>query len=297
MAAWLADRRPDGVLHLAGTRSEVSSTLMSELNTCFAASLMEALVLGRLDRVPILLIGSAAEYGHVSSPAPLTEQSPAHPRSHYGQTKLAQTQLGLAAAQRGQPVVAARVFNVLGRGMPSYLSLPSFAGQLRDIAAGRTEAVLRTGPLSAVRDFLPVTVVAEVLADLIRLPAAYGQLVNVCGGRPYLMRDIVNRMIGLSGIAVTLHEMEGESGADIAYGDPSRLKGLLRSAGFGPLRNADIAEVMEDSGCPVAGTDGNRTLLPTWKPQAPRHRACRTADIPAAGSPVHAHTVSPPAEN
>jgi nucleoside-diphosphate-sugar epimerase len=57
-----------------------------------------------------LLAGSAGEYGEVANKElPITESHTPRPYSHYGISKLAQTQLGLAEARLTRPVIIAAV--------------------------------------------------------------------------------------------------------------------------------------------------------------------------------------------
>lgn len=249
-AVLLADWRPDGILHLAGTVDASKPEKLFALNAGYAAILLEALARSEFRRCPLVLVGSAAEYGPLpNSLVPLDETAPTEPRSLYGISKLAQSRIGLAAARCGQPVVVARPFNVIGAGMPSMLSLPSFAQRIA--AADTMGRPLPAGNLNAVRDFISVQSTAEALATLLECPGVHGRVVNLCGGRPYRIGDVVDRMIHLSGKAVNADLSNSCDGmTDIAYGDPS-LAASLTGWRAPPLRDADLLAVMREHGCPL----------------------------------------------
>src|SRR6185295_9539377 len=91
----------------------------------------------------------------------------------------------------------ARIFNPIGPGMGRHLALGDFARQL----AGSNElpAILRVGNLDVFRDFIDVRDLVAILVGLSTNPQAIGRVLNVCSGRGLLLRDIVARMVSLSG--------------------------------------------------------------------------------------------------
>lgn len=195
----LATSRPDIVLHCAGETRSANSRACFEANAILAGELLAA-VADASAPVRVILVGSAAEYGIVPARAqPVPETHPCAPRTEYGVAKYAQTLLGLAAAARGLPVLMARMFNPVGIGMPSHLALPSFARQL---AAG--QRVLRVGDLSAERDFLDVAEAARILLGLAALPTWPWPLVNLCSGRAYSLRGLLDQLVAATGLHVTI---------------------------------------------------------------------------------------------
>lgn len=193
---------PVMVFHLAGNSGNADHQEVFRVNTVYGANLLDA-VAGLAHPPRVLLAGSAAEYGVVTEAAlPLSETSCCQPAGPYGISKLAQTQYGLAAANAGLPVVVARLFNIVGHGMPLHLALGSFADQIRAMPAHG--GVLQTGPLDRERDFVEASSTAEVLVDLINNPAAFGQIVNICSGQPTSLRRYVEALIAISGKSIKL---------------------------------------------------------------------------------------------
>lgn len=202
--------QPTLVFHLAGTTAVDPLEEAYRVNVLFCAHLLAAA--RSLPAPPrLLLAGSAAEYGPIPERLlPVTEDAACNPISVYGITKLAQTLHGLAAAAAGLPVVVARLFNVVGGGMPEHLALGSFASQIRAMPAAG--GVLRTGPLRRWRDFVEAAPAAAVLVDLARSPAAAGQVVNLCSGVPTSLAVLTQALIEAARRPVQLEEQAGRVG-------------------------------------------------------------------------------------
>jgi GDP-4-dehydro-6-deoxy-D-mannose reductase len=202
--------QPSLVFHLAGTSAAKSLEEAYRVNVWFGAHLLEA---ARALPTPprVLLAGSAAEYGPVPDEIlPLTEEVACNPTSTYGITKLAQTLHGRAAAAAGLPVVMARIFNLVGTGMPAHLALGAFAAQIR--AMPPVGGILRTGPLARWRDFVEAEPAAAVLVDLARDPAASGLVVNVCSGVPTSLAVLTQALLKAAGRQIELIEEADRGG-------------------------------------------------------------------------------------
>ncbi|WP_293400346.1 NAD-dependent epimerase/dehydratase family protein [Phenylobacterium sp.] len=188
----LAAFRPDYIFHLAGRTQAKAAQEFYAANLLPAAQLLDGLE-DLPERPVVVLVGSAAEYGEAPEAAmPVPETHHCAPVSDYGASKLAQTELGLSRARRGWPIVVARLFNPVGPGMPEHLALGSFAARL---ASGVTS--LQVGNLDVRRDFIAVDEAARLIVEVGQSPQALGQVVNICSGHAYLLRELVERMVML----------------------------------------------------------------------------------------------------
>ena len=218
---------PDTVFHLAGSTDASSPLEMYRVNTLFGLGLIRCAA--RLSTRPVVLMtGSVAEYGPSTARQDLIpETAPCQPASPYGISKLAQTLHCLA--EYGDSSIVARLFNPVGTGMRSHLALGNFARQLA--VMGPQGGDLRTGSLSAVRDFIDARATAECLADLAMTPGARGGIFNVCSGVGTSLRDIVAAMIDRTKKPVRLIE-DASLGSltsgqlDHVVGNPARLREL-----------------------------------------------------------------------
>jgi GDP-4-dehydro-6-deoxy-D-mannose reductase len=230
--------QPDYAFHLAGVSAASNTALFFTVNTEYAVTLLTALDQGGRHDCPVLLAGSAAEYGLVSpGDLPITEDHCPKPFNSYGISKLAQTHVGLAASAAGRPIVVVRPFNVVGPGMPARLALQSFATQLMQIRAGLGPSLIEVGDLSASRDFIDVRDAVSIYRVAIRSVICHGQIINVCSGRERRLSDVLATMCELAGVTADLRQDPARTrtfDAHNHYGSTRKLEALL---GVRPLRS------------------------------------------------------------
>jgi nucleoside-diphosphate-sugar epimerase len=223
--------RPDYVFHLAGVAVADTPTVYYLVNAAYAATLLRALEVTGYQDCPVLLTGTAAEYGMVAAEQlPIHEECQPLPYNDYGVSKLAQTMIGLAASRRGRPMVVARPFNIIGPGMPAHLVLQSFAAQIASITRGESPPVLRVGNLASARDFIDIEEVVHIYWKLMRTPTAYGHVVNVCSGAPVTIRAALDTLLALAGVPIEVHVDPGRLKAmdvPIHYGSRLKLEQLI----------------------------------------------------------------------
>jgi GDP-4-dehydro-6-deoxy-D-mannose reductase len=238
----LKETRPDAIFHLAGSRLDPPDKLR-EINFGLCEDMLRAL--RKTGQRPVVLVsGSAAEYGAaLVDGQPVDEGYACKPSNLYGETKLAQTEAIMAfSKETGVRCVVARIFNPVGRGMPSNLSLGDFARQIEACASRNGELV--TGDVDVERDFLPIEAVAGALVSLAFNPCAHG-VVNICSGRPVKLRRLVEAMIARSGKEIRIRV----DPARMRPGEPRVIVGSTkRLSSFGvsasPIDIEAVAEAM-----------------------------------------------------
>ncbi|MGI8820638.1 MAG: NAD-dependent epimerase/dehydratase family protein [Chthoniobacterales bacterium] len=247
--AWLREQllatAPHYIFHLAGVATAASIQEQFQVNTLYAAALLEAAVAAGLTSCPFLLVGTAAEYGRVQAEdLPLKEEAPCSPYSVYGISKLAQTHLGLMAAARGQAVVVARPFNILGPGMLPHLALAAFQQQLTEIKEQKRPPILKTGNLAATRDFIHVHDVVRLYWALVQEPEACGQIFNLCTGVGTSLRAALEMLVAANGLEVEIESDQGrlkEVDVPFHFGSNARLHSLL-----GDFTYKSVTKAIED---------------------------------------------------
>ncbi|HEY2817058.1 MAG TPA: GDP-mannose 4,6-dehydratase [Casimicrobiaceae bacterium] len=204
----LSSARPDLVVHLAA-QSSVAESLRDprttyEINYLGTLNLLEALsATGFHGRM--LYVGSGDEYGFVAdTELPVPETHPLRPRNPYAVSKVAAEALCYQWSQTGAfEIVLARPFNSIGPGQGTRFAIADFARQIVEAARGRRPPRLETGDLDVTRDFTDVRdVVAAYLVLLER--GVNGEAYNVCSGREQVLRDLVEQMAALAGVALEL---------------------------------------------------------------------------------------------
>ncbi len=185
--------RPDIVFHLAGGRSGEREGLIRS-NVRSTANLLDA-ICGEKKAIRVVLPGSAAEYGRQKTGGGmLTEEDCPRPLSWYGYVKYMQTALGLMFARNGLDVVIARIFNITGPGTPPVLSTGAFARDIVLMERMISKHVLKTGDLSAKRDFLDVRDVCRGLWAVARRGRA-GEIYHVSSGKGRAVRSVVHCLL------------------------------------------------------------------------------------------------------
>lgn len=235
LTARVRDFSPDFVLHMAGKMTGGPGSDFWRTNVMWGAVLLDALQDAGLPQVPVLFIGTAAEYGMLrADELPVREEHACAPVGPYGISKYSQTLMALEAARAGRRVVVAREANLLGPGLPTNFALANFAQQIARIERGEAPPVIEVGNLDSARDFVDARDVAPLLVDLAQNPRAHGQVVNISCGTAIPIRVALDRMVAQARVGVEVRV------------DPARLKGAEVSA-----FSADPARLYELAG-PVA---------------------------------------------
>ena len=200
IAQVVAEVRPAVVFHLAGRTPPGTADEFDRANTGATVAWLDALqIAGRAVR--FVLAGSAAELGPVPvANLPVGEDWPCAPADPYGLSKLRATEAALACRPPVE-VVVARIFNPIGPGLPPSQALGRFA---RALAGGTGDLTLTVGDLTARRDFIDVRDVAGALLALADRGSP-GRVYHVGTGQSHRVGEGLDRLIALSGRAVTVH--------------------------------------------------------------------------------------------
>jgi GDP-4-dehydro-6-deoxy-D-mannose reductase len=233
---------PEAVIHLAGQSSvavsHVDPVLSFRINALGTVHLLDA-VRRKARRARVLIVSSGEIYGRTHGRAAIEADVPA-PLSPYASAKLAAEIVALQYARGGLDVQIARPFNHIGPGQHPSFALPSFATQLRAIAAGTQGPRILVGNLETVRDFSHVDdVVSAYLLLLARAEA--GAVTNVSSGTGRSIRSLLDELLRVSGLSVSVEVDPARfrpADAPELIGSPDRLKAL----GWVPQRS--VAEAV-----------------------------------------------------
>ncbi|MGL4554172.1 MAG: NAD-dependent epimerase/dehydratase family protein [Gemmataceae bacterium] len=227
--ALVADLRPGAVISCAGVTDGADPGPYYSVHVGGAVNVLEA-VRRHVPASPVVLLGSAAEYGPVGAEhLPVREDHAPAPATFYGASKLAQTHLGLAAvAAWGLRVRVARLFNVIGAGLPSRYFLGALACRLKALPPGSTFPVRDA---AATRDLIDARDAAAALALLAR-PDVPSGVYNVATGAETAVGAAAGYLGELAG-GMTPVPADGPAGGSRSAGDASRLRDLGWSPAFG----------------------------------------------------------------
>jgi GDP-4-dehydro-6-deoxy-D-mannose reductase len=206
--AAVREAAPTTIWHLAAQASvgrswEAPATTIAE-NVAMTANLLEAVRL-EAPAATVVLISSGEIYGPPAR-LPVDEDAPLRPQNPYAVSKAASDLLGGQYADAvGVRVVRMRPFNHSGPGQSDDYVIGTLTRQVADAeAAGRSEALVRTGNPESARDFSDVrdVVRAYVLAAGLP-PGAY----NVASGRAVSVRELIELVRAAARIPVR-HEVD-----------------------------------------------------------------------------------------
>lgn len=194
--------KPNYIFHLAAqsyvTTSWEDPQLTLKTNILGTFNLLEGVRKMELDPV-IEVVGSSSVYGPRSAEElPLKEETDFRPTSFYAVSKVGEEMLGyLYAKVHGMKVIRVRPFNMTGPRKTGD-ACSDFTKGLVEIERG-LKRVLEVGNLETVRDFTDGRDAVKALW-LLAERGSPGETYNLCSGRGYKMRDILNMAISLSGL-------------------------------------------------------------------------------------------------
>jgi len=235
--------QPEAIFHLAGTThipmAQSDPQLAFETNIKGSLNVLDAAT-ENSPRARMVLISSAEVYGKARpEEMPLTEDRPLRPASIYGLTKLcAEETASYYSRVRGLDAVILRPFNHIGPGQRPRFVSAAFALQIARIEKGLQPPVLEVGNLEPARDFTDVRDMVRgyrLAVDRCESGVAY----NVCSGRAYAIREILERLLELSACHIEVRPSEGrirKTDVPIFHGDHSRFSA---AAGWRPEYDID----------------------------------------------------------
>ena len=246
----VAEIQPEVVIHLAA-QSSVGLAQGGAVDLTWivnvAGTLNLALAVARHAPAASVVFASSAEvYGMGDAGRQMTEDTRLAPVNAYARSKLIAERLIADILAPTTQLIIARPFNCTGPGQRETFVLPSSAAQIARAEAGLQEPRLRIGNLDVIRDFLDVRDVARAYVDLIgarsTLPARLA--VNIASGRPYRLRDLLDRLRRMASISIHVEVDRARlrlADVPVAYGAADRLHA---ATGWSP--QIDMDETLVD---------------------------------------------------
>lgn len=190
--------KPDVVFHLAGITQGIASKVY-QVNFLGSVYLLDA-VHRVVPGARVLLVGSAAEHGHVpEGEMPVRETHPCNPFTPYGISKYAMTLAAMSYGRdHGVKVIVARPFNILGPGMPASLVVGAVLERIKKALKERPgPVVISVGNLETERDFIAVDDVVDAYITMAR-GTYWGEVFNICSGVRRSVRSVLEELVSFA---------------------------------------------------------------------------------------------------
>ncbi|GAB1644440.1 NAD-dependent epimerase/dehydratase family protein [Krasilnikovia sp. MM14-A1259] len=242
LTARLREAAPHVVVNCAGTTDSEPAGLAAG-NVVAVARLLAALRSADVD-CRLVHLGSAAEYGVVPEGGAVPEDHPPQPVSAYGMSKLAGTELVLAARRDGWPATVLRIFNPIGPGTPGTLLPGRLVSVVRASAA--TGEPARLGPLHGHRDFVDVRDVAAAVAAAATATGPLPGVLNVGSGRATALRDLAAMAAGMAGVPIPAEDGAGSARSGTVTWQLADITATASALGFRPAYQ--LSESLRDMG-------------------------------------------------
>jgi len=173
------------------------STLYDNINTTL--NLLKIIYESKLNTKVVL--ASTSEV-YKTSEKELTEDSSFEPRNPYAISKIIVDYFSKNISKDFKMnVTLLRLFNHSGPGQIDNFVLSSFSRQLAEIKLGLREPVIKVGNLDVYRDFIDVRDVVRAY-EMVSNEISYGEVYNVCSGYSYKIRELLDKLIEISGLEV-----------------------------------------------------------------------------------------------
>jgi GDP-4-dehydro-6-deoxy-D-mannose reductase len=229
------ESQPDFIFHLAAqpisTLSHYDPWFTLENNIRSQLNVLETVAQSNW-ACRVLVVGSSEEYGALTSgELPIAEDTPLRPTSPYAVSKVAQDLMGLQYwLSHRVEAIRVRPFNHIGPRQRRGFVAPDLASQIAEIEMGLRPPRISVGALDVARDFSDVRDIVRGY-HLTLTHGIPGEVYNLGTGKAHTVRELLNTLIGASGMAVEVEQ------------DPAR-----RRAVEVPCMVADCSRIQEQTG-------------------------------------------------
>jgi len=231
--------KPDFIVHLAGLNKSNDFRQLYQANLFATINLLEAVVHNNLFDTRILIVSSSAVYG-LSSESSVKEDSSLNPITSYGSSKLAMENASMQYVRNfNLRLNIARPFNIIGRGQPNSLVIPSFLEQLLKIRSNEKAPVIKVGNLSALRDFVDILDVVRAYWKILTSEIS-GNIFNIGTSVPTKIETILAKLIKLVNVDV---EIEYDKSRWQKHDVPAQIADISKIShlGWGPQMDLDTS--------------------------------------------------------
>lgn len=226
--------KPAVVIHLAAIAfvAHGDANAFYNINLLGTRNLLQAL--SQSDPLPesILIASSANVYGN-SSVERLDENAAVNPVNDYAVSKLAMEYMSRLWMDK-LPIIISRPFNYSGVGQAENFLLPKLVKHYQQRARA-----IELGNMDVRRDFTDVRALSQACVTLLQA-RPYGEIINICSGRSYSLRNIIELCEKITGHHLEIHInplFRRANEVKILCGDNSKLRRFIPDWDTPPLED------------------------------------------------------------
>ncbi|HGM5417200.1 TPA: GDP-mannose 4,6-dehydratase [Serratia liquefaciens] len=230
----IAQVKPDVVVHLAAIAfvGHGDTSAFYSVNVVGTRNLLQALYDCGKSLDAILIASSANVYGN-SIEGKLDESTPANPANDYAVSKLAMEYMAKLWVDK-LPIFITRPFNYTGVGQADNFLLPKIVKHYKEKAA-----IIELGNIDVWRDFTDVRALSKAYVALLQA-GPVGEIINVCSGRTYSLREAVALSEQISGHSLEIRvnpSFVRPNEVKSLCGDASKLRTIIGQWDTPPLED------------------------------------------------------------
>jgi GDP-4-dehydro-6-deoxy-D-mannose reductase len=238
--------KPDYVFHMAAQAFVIPSWEDVEntfnVNALGTINILDAIKKAKIDPV-IIVACSSAEYGLTSKDEiPIKESKEFKPSSPYAISKITTDMISyLYWRVYGMKIIRARIFNTIGP-RKAGSAIADFSKMIAEYEKGKIKKI-GVGNLDCVLDLNDIRDSVRAFW-LLAQKGNYGDVYNVCSGKGYSLRDLLNKLISYSGKKIDVYQDKSKIRPlddPVFIGDNSK----LRKLGWKP--EISIDETLKDT--------------------------------------------------
>lgn len=242
----LKSSKPDIIINAAGV---VENNELAEMNVTFTTNLLESVLDSGIKPSKIIILGSAAEYGVVTThELPVSEATPLRATNLYGQSKVREEHVALEFRQKhGLPVVIARIFNPIGTGMHDKFLVSRVLKQISEVKRSeRTEIEITR--LDAQRDYIVISDLTAGIKAIIEGEPKESTY-NIGSGRAVTNGDLVNLIIGATSPNQVIPVVQTQDEPEPLFAIQADITRMKRDFNWVPVKKIEetIKEIIDAS--------------------------------------------------
>jgi len=232
LSEFIVKENPNAIIHLAAQSSIPHSwknpTQTFRINVIGTNNLFKCIEKANLGEIPILIVGAAAEYGHVKNNGePIEENDDFCPDNPYAVSKVAAEMIAYQYhISHNFHTIRVRPFTHIGPGQDERFVCSEFSKTIASIEKGLLSNTIKVGNLNIKRDFLDVRDVVNAYELMIRKSDA-GEVYNVCSNKGTSIGEILEILISYSSAHINVIQDPKkfrENEANSIVGNNSKLK-------------------------------------------------------------------------